>query len=239
VTGLAAVTAASVALLPRVAWLLAAGLVVGWAALGPQPQTGIALVLAAGLVACPLLAPRAGRLWSLPAAAPLLGIPGLAAAYPALAGQAARLPRRAAMGALGAWWLALAAPLLGRPLHGGLAAGAWPAARWSDSLAAAATHAVWPAARGGVLLLAAVWAAAAVVLPWLVRGRSLAADLVGTGLWAVALAGATAAVFGGARGALPGALAGGVAALALRWARVAPPPPPPAHGGDRVSGGGH
>jgi len=37
----------------------------------------------------------------------------------------------------------------------------------------------------GALALAAVWAAAAVVLPWLVRGRSLAADLVGGALWTV------------------------------------------------------
>ena len=44
------------------------------------------------------------------------------------------------------------------------------------------------------LLLAPLWAAAALVLPWLVRGRSLAVDIVGAATWAAGLAAATAAV---------------------------------------------
>ena len=51
--------------------------------------------------------------WSVPALAPLLGLATLAGAYPALAGQARGPLTRAALGALGAWWALLAAPLLG------------------------------------------------------------------------------------------------------------------------------
>ena len=52
--------------------------------------------------------------WSVPALAPLLGLATIAGAYPALAGRAHGWFTRAALGALGAWWALLAAPLLGR-----------------------------------------------------------------------------------------------------------------------------
>jgi hypothetical protein len=80
-----------------------------------------------------------------------------------------------------------------------------------------------------------------VVLPWLVRGRSLAADLVGGALWAVSLAaGATAAAGAEPRGVLAGALAGAAAAVALRWVR-SPRAAMPGRAADvdRDSGGGH
>ena len=64
-------------------------------------------------------------------------------------------------------------------------------------------------ARSGVLLLAPLWAAAAVVLPWLVRGRSVALDVAGAAAWAAALASATAAVAGWAALAEPHGLAAG------------------------------
>jgi hypothetical protein len=63
-------------------------------------------------------------------------------------------------------------------------------------------------------LAAAAWAAAALVAPWLVRGRSLGVDAAAAALWAGALAAATAAAL--PHGALPGALAAGALALALR-----------------------
>ncbi len=68
------------------------------------------------LAASPLLLPRAGLAWSVPAAAPLLGLAGLAGAYPAIAGTARRAWTRAALGAAGLWWLLLAEPLLDRDL---------------------------------------------------------------------------------------------------------------------------
>ena len=68
----------------------------------------------------------------------------------------------------------------------------------------------------GALLLAPLWAVAALVLPWLVSGRSLAADLVLAAAWAAGLAAATAAV--AERAGLPeprGLVAGAVLAGAL------------------------
>jgi eukaryotic-like serine/threonine-protein kinase len=236
---LAVGVAVGVFLLPRVAWLAIAAATVAWTLLGPGAQPGVALLLLAALAACPLLLPRAGRLWSAPAAAPLLGVAGLAGAFPALAGQARGVARRAALGALGAWWLVLADALLSPKLYLGRPPGARGIDDWSGSAVDAALHAVWPAARGG-LALAVVWALAAVALPWLVRGRSLAGDLLAVGVWATALASGAAAaasfqaVGAGAvppRGWVAGALAGGALALALRWLNAAEPPPPRADRG--------
>src|SRR4051794_24054528 len=70
--------ALAVALLPRLAWLAAAVGVLAWLALAGRPGTSV--VLAPALVAVPLLLPRARAAWSLPAAAPALGLAGLAPA---------------------------------------------------------------------------------------------------------------------------------------------------------------
>ena len=238
-SALAAGVAFGVLLLPRVAWLAAAAAAVAWTLLGPGAQPGTALVLLAALAACPLLLPRSGRLWSAPALAPLLGLAGLAGAFPALAGQVRGPTHRAALGALGAWWLVLADPLLTQKLYLGRPPGASGIADWRGSAIDAAVHAVWPAVRGG-LALAAVWALAAAALPWLVRGRSLAADLPAAVVWATALASGAAAVAGvqaaggpavPPSGWVAGAIAAGVLALALRWLNAAEPPPSPADAG--------
>ena len=72
-------------------------------------------------------------------------------------------------------------------------------------------------------------------LPWLVRGRSLAGDLLAATLWATALAsgaGAAASFQAVGTAALPpsgwvaGSLLAGALALALRWLSAAEPPPP-------------
>ena len=44
------------------------------------------------------------------------------------------------------------------------------------------------------MILLLLWAAAAVVMPWLVRGRSLPADIVGATVWSAGLAAATASL---------------------------------------------
>ena len=44
-----------------------------------------------------------------------------------------------------------------------------------------------PLLTSGALLYAVLWALAALLLPWLVRGRWLAADLVAASIWAAAL----------------------------------------------------
>jgi hypothetical protein len=189
-----ALAALIVAILPRTGWLLCAAASI---ALLAQDDSGTAVLVAAAVAAPPLLAWRAPFAWSLPAAAPLLGLATLAGAYPALAGRAGRALHRAALAAAGAWWLVLAeAP---RP-HG-----------W-DSLESFATS--------GALVIAPVWALAAVVLPWLVRGRRLAVDVVAATAWAAGLTAAAEAAAEWA-GAVPqheltaGAIVAGLLAICV------------------------
>jgi hypothetical protein len=179
-----------VALLPRLGWLLSAAAGVAIAA-----EPGLA---AAMLAASPVLLWRNGLVWSVPAAAPLLGLAGLAGAFPALAGAARRAWTRAALGAAGVWWLLLAEPLLHRDLALGTPAGDLP-----DPIA---------------LTLAPLWALAALVMPWLVAGRALALDVIGAAVWAAALAAGTATVADSADLAEPrGLAAGAVLAGALAF----------------------
>ena len=203
----AVAVALAVTVLPRAGWLLAAAGVVAVLA-SPWPD-GAALI-AAGAVLPPLLLRGRGLLWSLPAAAPLLGLVGLGGAYPALVGPVRGVWARAALGAAGLCWLLLAEPLLGRDLVFGTASGD-------------AGDVLEEILRSGALLLAPVWAAAAVVLPWMVPGRSLAVDVVGATTWAAGLGAATGAVAGSAglgdpRGLVAGAVVAG--ALALIGARA-------------------
>jgi eukaryotic-like serine/threonine-protein kinase len=200
----AAAAAAAVLVLPRLGWIAVVAALAAWSS-GPT-----AAVL--GLAAAPtvVLLRRSGGLWSLPAGAPLLGVVGLAGAWPALAGQAARPWHRAALGALGCWWLMLAELLSGERL----ALGSPPDAALSG------TH-LLPLLTSGALVLAALWAAAAVVLGLLVRGRTLAADVVGATAWAAGLGSATQAVAGALswqpamRGVVASAVvAGGLAVVA-------------------------
>jgi eukaryotic-like serine/threonine-protein kinase len=199
--------AAGVALLPRAGWLAAAALAVG-ALAGARP--GAALLVAAAAAPVPLLLRRAGTAWSVPALAPLLALGALAGAFPALAARARAPWTRAVLGAAGAWWLLLAEPLTGRALTG-----AARAAAPGPGSAEHALHAVVvPLLTGPASALAGAWALAALVLPWLVRGRNLALDAVVATAWAAGVAAATAATL--PRGAVPGALAAGALALLLR-----------------------
>ena len=148
----------------------------------------------------------------MPALAPLLGLATIAGAYPALAGRAQGWFTRAALGALGAWWALLAAPLLGRAMlvedrpergrpqradpgdgfqtvrHPG-AGRACPA-----SVDEAVDLVLRPLFESGVLLYVALWAVAAAVLPWIVRGRWLAIDFIGACAWAAGLGAATVGI---------------------------------------------
>jgi len=59
-------------------------------------------------------------------------------------------------------------------------------------------------------------------MPWLVRGRSLSADVVAATVWAAALAGATASLgeavgASSPKGLVAGALAAGILAVGWRW----------------------
>ena len=165
------------------------------------------------------------------------GIAACAAGFCALAGQARRPLRRAALGAAGFLWVALAEALAGRDLYLGAAPGTGPPADWAGSARDAVTQALEPLATSGALLGALVWAMAALVLPWVVRGRRPLADGIAAAGWAGALAVAGAAVAGiveagsHPRGGLAGPALAAVLAVALRWLRGPDPPPleaPPA-----------
>lgn len=212
-----ALAAVAVGLLPRLGWLATVVVLLSWLA-GPAGAPGTALVVAAGVAAIPPLLPFGGRAWSLPFAAPLLGAAMLAGAYPAVAGQARSIWRRAALGALGFWLLALAEPLARTTLFYGRARGTQPLPRWDDSLDGAIDHALRPLLESGMLATAALWAAGAAVLPWLVRGRRAAIDLIAATLWAAALAAGASAIGGTLDGRVPhpdprGAALGAAAAV--------------------------
>jgi hypothetical protein len=210
--------------LPRLAWLTAAAVCFAWVA---QGAPGIAVVLAAGIVPVAPLLWRSGWAWSLPGGAVALGLGGVAAAWPALAGQLRTIWSRAALGALGAWWLLLAEPLLDeRLLLGRGARGdafADPAA-WRDSVVDAYDRVLAPLMTGGTVALCAVWAVGAAVLPLLVRGRTAAVDMVVAAGWAIALGVATGAVATAAglsdpRGLVAGSLLAGAVAVLARAVR--------------------
>ena len=68
------------------------------------------------------------------------------------------------------------------------------------------------------MLLAAVWALASMLLPWLVRGRYAGVDFVAASAWAAGLGAGTAALAEWAGATAPrGLVAGAIAAGALAW----------------------
>jgi hypothetical protein len=226
----AAVTVLAVALLPRIGWIAAALGVGAWLASPEAGREGTALVLTAALLPIPVLLPRAGLLWSVPALAPLLGTIALAPLFVALASFAGTVARRAGLAAAGFLWLALTEVLTGDSLSFGPPDGAAPRPGWEGSVVDAAGDALAPLVTTPALLPALVWAAFAVALPLLVRGRWLALDVLGATGWAVGLfvtlgacgdllSGATEP--GAARGMLVGVVLAALVAVAAR--RLVPP----------------
>lgn len=222
VAALAAGAALLVAMFPRGGWIAAATALVCWLALPGAGHAGSALVLAAGLAAVPLMLPRDGLLWSVPALAPLAGALGAAPVYVAVAGIGGSAWLRARLAALGFLWLALAEVLSGSQLLFGRADGTLAPDAWSSSVAGAASDGIWPFLASPAWAPALVWAAFAVVLPFLVRARGLALDLIAAAAWAAALTAAHGALEdllvasvkpGDARGAAVGALAALLVAL--------------------------
>ena len=182
----AAAVALAVALLPRVAWLAAAVALLAWLAAGAGLD-GAALLALAALLPTPLLLGRAGRAWSLPALAPLLGAVALAPAFVGVAGLARTSARRAGLGAAGFLWLAAAEALSGDRLLFGAPVEVPAPAAWESSLAAAATEALPPFVSTPALAPALVWALFAALVPLVVRGRSLGLDLARGSLWVAGL----------------------------------------------------
>ena len=147
--------------LPRLGWLAGTLAVCAWQL--TTGRSGVALIVLCAVAPLVLLVRRPAARWLALALAPALGLAGLAGAFPALAGQAARWRSRALLGALGYWWLCLAEPCL-------TGTRSLPCWAWRR------------------LLGAAVWATAAAILPWVVRGRSAMLDAFAAILWATALA---------------------------------------------------
>jgi eukaryotic-like serine/threonine-protein kinase len=211
--------------LPRALWLGLPLAAILWLIISGRPGVALlALAAAAPLLALPS---RTGPGWLACLLAPALGAIGLAGACPAIAGQASRWRERAALGAVGYWWLTLAEPLTGRRLWLGQSSGATPLMTWEGSLSGA-VHVLGPLLGLGVLLGAALWASGAIVLPWIVRGRSAALDVVAATTWSAALAAAAPMLDSGLsahaahpspRGAVLGAILGGAIAVAARALR--------------------
>lgn len=217
--------------LPRGVWLAGAVVLIGWQAFAGR--TGVALLAFAALAPLAVVpaergSSRLGVRWLSCALAPVLGLAGLAGAFPAIAGQASRWRDRASVAALGYWWLALAGPLLDRRLWLAHPSGTPARSAWESSLGVTASHVIGPLLALGVLLGALLWAAGAVVLPWIVRGHNAALDIVAVAAWSAAIAAAAPMLDAGMgahasypspRGAVLGAILGGVVAVAARALR--------------------
>ncbi|WP_445147996.1 protein kinase domain-containing protein [Baekduia sp. Peel2402] len=201
-TGALAVALAAL-LLPRLAWMAACGAIVGWLASEGGLGADRAWLLAAAALPIPLLLRRATPVtWSLPALAPVMGLVAVSGGFPALAARAGRIEHRALTGALGAWWLLLGEAAFGEKLVLGP-----PNDSGFDAISAVVTS---PA-----IVLVGVWAAAAAVLPFLVRGRLLVLDVLAASVWAAACAAGTQAALGATpRGLVEGAVLAGALALA-------------------------
>jgi eukaryotic-like serine/threonine-protein kinase len=228
--GAAAAAALAIALLPRIAWLLAVAGVCIWLASPEADRQGTALVVAAAAAPVPLLLPRAGLLWSLPVLAPLLGTIALAPAFVGVAALAPTSWRRAGLAAAGFVWLAVGEALSGEALLFGPPDGTLPRGDWEGSFTGAASNALEPLLTTPALGPLLVWAAFAVLLPLAVRGRWIVLDLIGAGLWTAGLIAAQVALgdvlaadvaLDQARGAVAGAIVAALVVLSV--SRIAPP----------------
>jgi hypothetical protein len=209
---------------------------VAWLASPEAGREGTALVLAAALAPTPLLLPRAGTLWSVPALAPLLGAVALAPLFVAVAGLAATALRRAGLAMAGFLWLVAAEALSGSELLFGSPDGTGSHEAWESSLMKALEDAVAPLFSSPALAPLVAWAVFAVLLGVVVRGRFFWFDLAGGALWAAGLVAAHSALgdllessvpLADARGAVAGAVLGCVVALAAAGAGLARRRPAP------------
>ena len=195
-----------VAALPRAGWLALTAFMA--TDLVTHSHAGGALLLVVGALVPVVMAPHDGPAWPLAAGAPALGAIGLAGAWPGIAGLAGPAWRRATVAATGWVWLALA-----RGPYG-------------SSTSEAVHHVLSPVLTVGTLAGAAVWALAAVVLPWAGIRRSPVLETALLAAWAAALAlGTIAASNLGPAGprltageAILGTLVGALVALVTRRA---------------------
>ena len=170
--------------LPRLSWITAAAAAIVAVFNGPGP--GAALVSFLAVAPVPLLLTRHGRLWSLPALVLPLGAAGLGPLFLAVTGVVRNGYTRAATAAIAAWWLSLAEVVTGSTMYLGPPSGTWSFERWQGSATTAFEHAVLPLLAGPIIAVAVLWAASALVLPYLIRGRGLVADTLGAVVWGTA-----------------------------------------------------
>jgi serine/threonine protein kinase len=217
----AALASAAVMLaLPRAGFaLVAASLTL---LVGIQGHAGEALVIAIGALVPIAVSPRGEPLWPLAGGAPLLGLVGLAGAWPAIAARADSARARAVLGLVGWVWLALASPMAAGGTYVSLPAGSPPLGVWSTSAYEAFHQVLGALLSSGALAVAPVWALAAVVLPTVVTRRSLLLDVGRVAVWAGVLVASTEAAislahFGLGRATLHGTVLGviGAAVIAL------------------------
>jgi serine/threonine protein kinase len=175
--------------LPRAGWILAVVAIAVWLSLAGQ--AGAALVVFLGGLVPALVAPLNAAAWPLSAGAPALGVVGLAGAWPALAGRGRGALNRAALGAAGWVWTMLGTELSGSDLYLRAPPRSPAPDGFTTSAAITLHHVLEPLVTSGALAPAGVWAAAAVILPWLIRGRSVPVDFVLAGAWAAGLVAAT------------------------------------------------
>jgi hypothetical protein len=215
----ALIAAARLAVVGVVAALIA------WLAL-VTGRPGTALVAAVLLLPPPLLFASPLQ-WPLPVAAPLLGAVGLAPVYPALASLAPTSSRRAALALCGWAWLVAAEAILDvRLLFGTEAA----PGGWSDSVGEAASGVLLPMLAPDAVLVALVWAAGAVILGALIRGRIVALELLAVLVWAAGVVALHGVLAGEAPEPAAGPLAAALVAVVLttlwaRWTRASRPAP--------------
>jgi eukaryotic-like serine/threonine-protein kinase len=205
---------------PRPAYALQLALVVLWVLVGAG-EPGVAALIAA-LGAPLLIAAIDPDAIALPGLAPILGMIGLGPVYPALAGMTRGPAGRALLGGIGYLWIAAWEELSHSTLLLGPVAD--PPAHWKGSAGTAFSDVLAPLIDGSVLAAAGIFAAAALVLPVLVRGRTPLLDALGALIWAAGLITTLRLVAGSTSppGLLFGALLAAVVAAVLTR-RIGPP----------------
>jgi eukaryotic-like serine/threonine-protein kinase len=194
---------------PRPAYAIQLGLVVLWVLVGAgDPGVAALIAVLGGPLLLPMIDPEA---IALPGLAPILGLIGLGPVYPALAGLTRGAAGRAVLGAVGYLWIAAWEELAHRTLLLGPVAD--PPAHWKGSASTAITDVIAPLVDGQVLAAAGIFAAAALVLPVLVRGRTPLLDALGALIWAAGLITTLKLVAGSA--SPPGLLFGALLAAAV------------------------
>ncbi|HLI31444.1 MAG TPA: serine/threonine-protein kinase [Solirubrobacteraceae bacterium] len=202
----------------RLWWVAALSAVILTALAG---ESALALLCLAGALPLVALPRRTTPAPALALLAPALGVVGLAGAFPALAGQARRWVSRAAIALLGAWWTLALQPLAPRLLWVWPPRPDHPPRLHASSGGSAALHSLAALASPVTAEVLAVWVLAAVLLPWVVRGRRPLHDLAAAIVWSALVVGGTGAIAGGTmpRGALLGAAAAALIAIAGRALR--------------------